>query len=73
MTEPTPMRQHLIDFAANRDWKGWAEFLPIFGDWLSERGEAEEMACRAAWKLVEAVERIVGPIRWWRVTMPDYC
>jgi hypothetical protein len=67
------MRQHLIDFAAKRDWKGWAEFLPIFGDWLDERGDPEAMACRAAWKLVKAVERIDGWIRHWRVTMPDYC
>jgi hypothetical protein len=73
MSEPSAMRQHLIDFAAQRDWTGWAEFLPIFGDWLDERGEPEAMACRAAWKLAKALERIDGWIRWWRVPIPDCC
>src|SRR5262245_36615670 len=50
---PSPMRQHLIDLAAKRDWKGWRKFLPIFGDWLEENGDpgGEAMACRATWRL----------------------
>jgi hypothetical protein len=28
--EPSPMRRHLIELAAKRDWRAWTEFLPIF-------------------------------------------
>jgi hypothetical protein len=67
------MRQHLIDFAAKRDWKSWAEFLPIFADWLEDRGDpsvaVEAMACRAAWKLSKEWEIM----RYWLVPIPDWC
>jgi hypothetical protein len=67
------MRQHLIDFAAKRDWKSWAEFLPIFADWLEDQGDpsaaVEAMACRAAWKLSKEWEIL----RYWLVPIPDWC
>jgi hypothetical protein len=40
---------HLIELAAKHDLRAWSKFLPIFGDWLDERGEPEAMVCRARW------------------------
>src|SRR5262245_10623639 len=83
MNDPSPMRQHLIDFAAKHDWRGWKKFLPIFGDWLDERGEPEAMACRATWRLATDIlwtstSKPATPAtgckkRHWIVPIPGWC
>jgi hypothetical protein len=75
MSEPSPIRQHLIDFAAKHDWKGWKKFLPIFGDWLDERGEPEAMACRATWRLSSDIPShpVLSFRRHWIVPIPGWC
>jgi hypothetical protein len=63
------MRRHLIELADERDLRAWSKFLPIFGDWLGERGEPEEMVCRATWKRAKPGrgQRI------WTVQIPPWC
>jgi hypothetical protein len=63
------MRRHLIELAAKRDLRAWTKFLPIFGDWLGERGEPEEMVCRATWQRAKPTREQ----RIWTVDIPPWC
>jgi hypothetical protein len=72
--EPSPMRRHLIELAAKRDLRAWTKFLPIFGDWLGERGDPEEMVCRATWRRVQKSRRERRPMHChWIVEIPPWC
>lgn len=42
--------------------------LPIFADWLAERGRPEEAAARADWRVYGAKK--TDPAKWWQWTVP---
>jgi hypothetical protein len=70
------MRRHLIELAAKRDLRAWRKFLPIFGDWLDERGEPEAMVCRATWKRKKGRKRrphAFAQATEWTVDIPPWC